>query len=192
MQLTRAADYAVRVMIHLATLPAGTRISRDSLAAATEVPTHFLSKVLQQLSRARLIAVQRGTSGGFSLAVSAEPEETKPRATYGAPSRFLIGKPEDFPSGTRISLDVPSRLRRARWHQTGRHFDDVHAPRLHRGVADTGFACPCHGSRYDQDGNVTGGPAPKALPWYQVTLAPNGELEIDTNIQIKSGTYYNV
>jgi Rrf2 family protein len=72
MQLTRAADYAVRVMIHLATLPAGTRISRDSLAAATEVPTHFLSKVLQQLSRARLIAVQRGTSGGFSLAVSAE------------------------------------------------------------------------------------------------------------------------
>src|SRR5664279_3640510 len=29
----------------------------------------------------------------------------KPRATYGAPSRFLIGKPDEFPSGTRISLD---------------------------------------------------------------------------------------
>jgi Rrf2 family protein len=72
MQLTRAADYAVRVMIHLATLPAGTRISRDTLAAATEVPAHFLSKVLQQLTRARLIAAQRGTSGGFSLAVAAD------------------------------------------------------------------------------------------------------------------------
>ena len=47
MHLTRAADYAVRVMIHLATLPPGTRVNRDSLAAASEVCTHFLSKVLQ-------------------------------------------------------------------------------------------------------------------------------------------------
>ena len=60
------------------------------------------------------------------------------------------------------------------------------------GVADTGFACPCHGSRYDQDGNVTGGPAPKPLPWFQVNLAPNGDLEVDTNVQIKPGTYYNL
>jgi len=72
MQLTRAADYAVRVMIHLATLPPGTRVNRDSLAAASEVPTHFLSKVLQVLSRARLIVAHRGTSGGFALAVPAE------------------------------------------------------------------------------------------------------------------------
>ena len=49
------------------------------------------------------------------------------------------------------------------------------------GISDTGFACPCHGSRYDQDGNVVGGPAPKSLAWYEVTLAPNGELEVDTN-----------
>jgi len=72
MQLTRAADYAVRVMIHLATLPPGTRVNRDSLAAASEVPTHFLSKVLQVLARARLIVAHRGTSGGFALAVPAE------------------------------------------------------------------------------------------------------------------------
>jgi len=116
----------------------------------------------------------------------------KPRATYGAPSRFLIGKPEEFPSGTRISLDshrvcvVLDGSKLAAISTTCTHLGCI------VGVADTGFACPCHGSRYDQDGNVTGGPAPKALPWYQVTLAPNGELEIDTNVQIKSGTYYNV
>jgi len=72
MQLTRAADYGVRVVIHLATLPAGTRVKRDSLAAAADVPPHFLSKVLQLLGRARLIVAHRGTSGGFSLAVPAE------------------------------------------------------------------------------------------------------------------------
>jgi Rrf2 family protein len=72
MQLTRAADYAVRVMIHLAALPPGTRVNRDILAAASEVPTHFLSKVLQVLVRARLLVTHRGPSGGFNLAIPAE------------------------------------------------------------------------------------------------------------------------
>ncbi len=59
-------------------------------------------------------------------------------------------------------------------------------------VSETGFACPCHGSRYDQDGNVTGGPAPRALPWYQVTLAPNGEIEVDKDTEIEAGNYLRV
>jgi Rieske Fe-S protein len=31
-----------------------------------------------------------------------------------------------------------------------------------------GFTCPCHGSTYDLNGNVTGGPAPSALPKLEV------------------------
>jgi len=69
MQLTRAADYAVRVMIYLAGLEAGARLRRDELAVAVDVPTHFLAKVLQSLVRARLVAAHRGSSGGFSLAL---------------------------------------------------------------------------------------------------------------------------
>ena len=72
MQLTRAADYAVRVMIHLATLPPGTRVSREDLASAADVPKHFLSKVLQDLGRAHLIAAQRGSTGGYMLAAAPE------------------------------------------------------------------------------------------------------------------------
>ena len=67
MQLTRAADYAVRVMIHLASLPAGTRLPLGTLAAAIDVPESFLSKVLQSLTRAGLVASRRGTDGGFML-----------------------------------------------------------------------------------------------------------------------------
>jgi Rrf2 family protein len=67
MQLTRAADYAVRVMIHLAGLPPQTRASRAELAVAAECPEQFLSKVLQSLTRAGLVLSHRGNTGGFEL-----------------------------------------------------------------------------------------------------------------------------
>jgi len=67
MQLTRAADYAIRVMIHLAGLPHGTRASRGDLATAAQCPDQFLSKVLQALTRAGLVTSHRGNTGGFEL-----------------------------------------------------------------------------------------------------------------------------
>lgn len=67
MQLTRAADYAVRVMIQLTKLPDHERALLPDLAAATETPASFLSKVLQSLTRAQLISSRRGKFGGFSI-----------------------------------------------------------------------------------------------------------------------------
>ena len=67
MQLTRAADYAVRVMIQLASMPTHARVSLPSLAEATGAPESFLSKVLQNLARGGLITSQRGQLGGFSI-----------------------------------------------------------------------------------------------------------------------------
>jgi len=116
----------------------------------------------------------------------------KPRATYGQPNRFSIGKPEDFPPGARVSLDA----RRVCVVRDGDKIAAISTTCTHLGcivsVSETGFSCPCHGSRYDQDGNVTGGPAPKALPWFQVRLAPNGEIEIDKDTEIDQGSYLRV
>ena len=67
MQLTRATDYAVRVMIHLSTLPDGSIVPKGRLAKAIEVPESFLSKILQALARAGMIQARRGVDGGFSL-----------------------------------------------------------------------------------------------------------------------------
>jgi len=67
MQLTRAADYAVRVMVHLATLPPHQRALLPALASATGAPASFLSKVLQALARANFIASRRGQAGGFLI-----------------------------------------------------------------------------------------------------------------------------
>ena len=71
MQITRASDYAVRVMIHLAGLPPSSTVQQSELSKTTGVSGHFLSKVLQQLVRARLIRSQRGSGGGYSLSVAA-------------------------------------------------------------------------------------------------------------------------
>jgi Rrf2 family protein len=67
MQLTRAADYGIRVMIHMATLPAHERALLPALARATSAPQSFLSKVLQALCRAGFIVSRRGQAGGFEI-----------------------------------------------------------------------------------------------------------------------------
>lgn len=67
MQLTRAADYGVRVMIQLSATAGNGRVSLPDLARATATPESFLSKVLQSLARAGLISSRRGQLGGFLI-----------------------------------------------------------------------------------------------------------------------------
>ena len=116
----------------------------------------------------------------------------KPRATYGQPTRFGIGRPEEYAPGSRISLDV----RRVCIVREGNRLAAISTTCTHLGcivgVATTGFACPCHGSRFDQDGNVTGGPAPRPLPWFKISLAPNGDIEIDKGVEVEPGSYLNL
>jgi Rrf2 family iron-sulfur cluster assembly transcriptional regulator len=66
-QLTRACDYALRVMTRLAEFPLGNVVHLPALAYSENIPSHFLSKILQQLTHAGLIKSHRGAAGGYSL-----------------------------------------------------------------------------------------------------------------------------
>ncbi|MBI1752917.1 MAG: Rieske 2Fe-2S domain-containing protein [Acidobacteria bacterium] len=142
-------------------------------------------------SRRRMLGWLTGAGlfGSAGLSAVSNFVFIRPRATYGQPQRFSVGKPEDYPSGTRAILAargiciVRDGARLAAISITCTHLGCT------VGAADTGFACPCHGSRFDQDGNVTGGPAPRPLPWFQITLAPNGEIEVDKDIEVTPGSY---
>jgi Rrf2 family protein len=70
MQITRATDYATRVMIYLASLPPGVKAQRAAMAKAADVPESFLSKLLQRLVGAGLVVSARGSGGGYELAAN--------------------------------------------------------------------------------------------------------------------------
>lgn len=67
--LSQTVEYALRAATYLATAPSDLQ-TVDQIAAATHVPVPYLSKVLQQLVRRKIVASRRGTGGGFMLARS--------------------------------------------------------------------------------------------------------------------------
>lgn len=64
--ISQTAEYALRAAVHLAT--ADSKQTVEQIAAGTQVPSGYLSKVLQSLTRAGLLCSQRGIGGGFILA----------------------------------------------------------------------------------------------------------------------------
>ena len=68
LRLTRAADYAVRAMMHIGSLPEGSVALKDDIAAAQHIPPSFMAKILRQLVKSGLLHSARGVNGGFGLA----------------------------------------------------------------------------------------------------------------------------
>ena len=104
--------------------------------------------------------------------------------------KFKIGKIENFPIGTVRKMDDKNVF----------IFSDdnglfaISAVCTHLGCivsrSETGFQCPCHGSKYDQAGNVTGGPAPRPLEWFEINQEVDGTLFIDAGKAVPQGTKY--
>ncbi len=72
LQITRRIEYALRAAVHLARLPAGTRVSYRDVAEQEDVPRDFVAKILRSLVDAGLAESTRGPGGGFSLARAPE------------------------------------------------------------------------------------------------------------------------
>jgi cytochrome b6-f complex iron-sulfur subunit len=92
---------------------------------------------------------------------------------------FKADKPEDYPDGSVTFLEDE----RVFLIRKGNTFRCLSAVCTHLGCtvnrAENGFHCPCHGSVFDDQGTVKGGPAPRALTWFLVTLSKDGRLLID-------------
>jgi Rieske Fe-S protein len=127
------------------------------------------------------------TAGSLGL-LMALARSVVPDVSYEAPRRFPIGRPEDYP------LDTVTLLadRRVFVFHGVEGFHALSAVCTHLGCTVNheeghGFACPCHGSRFDEAGQVTRGPAAWPLPRFAMSLSRRGELIVDTRRTVDPG-----
>jgi len=64
--MCQSAEYALRAAVWLAAHP-DDKVSTPEIAKRTQVPPGYMSKVLQVLARAGLVASSPGRAGGFRL-----------------------------------------------------------------------------------------------------------------------------
>jgi Rrf2 family protein len=72
LRISRKIDYAIRAMIHLASIPPGTVVPFREIGKQMEVPEDFLAKILKTLVDHGIVRSTRGPHGGYKLARPAE------------------------------------------------------------------------------------------------------------------------
>ncbi len=113
-----------------------------------------------------------------------------PNLTFGPDTVFKIGKAEDFPPGSQTFL----RESRLFIVSTEQGMIAMSALCTHLGCivgkVEWGYQCPCHGSKFDSNGRVLAGPAPKPLSWFKIFQAPDRNLVVDRWRPVPRGTFF--
>lgn len=68
MQFTKAEEYGILGVLHLASKNNGSVIPLSEVSQARDIPEKFLAKIFQSLSRSGIVRSHRGVRGGFTLA----------------------------------------------------------------------------------------------------------------------------
>jgi Rrf2 family protein len=67
MQITKASEYGVLGLMHLAKHDPNTPVMIEDISEEENIPRSFLGKIFQSLVKAGIICSTRGASGGFYL-----------------------------------------------------------------------------------------------------------------------------
>lgn len=107
--------------------------------------------------------------------------------SYGPPSRFVLGAVGRFPRHSATFVESAGAF----LLHDGDGLRALSATCTHLGCivraqAGGGYVCPCHGSRYDAEGQVTAGPAPEALPFLLLQADPRGRLLVDRAARVEA------
>ena len=140
LRLTRAAEYGIRAMMHVGSLPEGTVGLKDEIAEAQGIPPSFTAKILRQLVKAGILSSARGVHGGFALAKPpAEISLLDVIEAIEGPIQLTVCSPD--PENCTVSHDCPVS---GVWFEVQRQMTDLlgettieallSAPRLNRRV----------------------------------------------------------
>ncbi len=113
----------------------------------------------------------------------------KPKVLFEPPTSFRAGSPDDYPEGTvRFNREQRAYVIGGAGGVYALSAVCTHLGCITRFLSDENvIACPCHGSRFDLEGNVVHGPAPRPLPWLEMQADPAGALVVDTGVAIPRG-----
>ena len=107
-----------------------------------------------------------------------------PNVLFEPPTRFKAGDPSTY------AIGVDERWKEKFGVWVVRNTDSIYAlvaVCVHLGctpnwlAAQNKFKCPCHGSGYDSEGVNFEGPAPRPMDRAEITLAPDGQILVDTS-----------
>jgi cytochrome b6-f complex iron-sulfur subunit len=146
-----------------------------------------------ELSRRGFLSVLGMAWGAFAAGsvamIGAMTRFMFPNVLYEPPMQFKVGFPSEF------AVDqVDERFKAARgvWLvRESRGFYCLSTTCTHLGctpnwlAAEEKFKCPCHGSGFLKTGINVEGPAPRPLERFKITLAEDGQLQIDKNTKFQ-------
>ena len=110
-----------------------------------------------------------------------------PNVLTEPPQKFKVGFPADYPPG---HVETAYKRQYGVWVVHGeyrgrRQIYALSTTCTHLGcitiyqASEQKFKCPCHGSGFFQDGINFEGPAPRPLARYAISIADDGQLEVD-------------
>lgn len=115
-----------------------------------------------------------------------------PTVLPGPVRRYKIGHPEEYPVGSERQLENENVF----VFRDSEGIYAISATCTHLGCAvarsSEGFTCPCHGSRFNPSGKVVAGPAPRPLPWLEISRAADGQLVVLADNEVSEGTRFRV
>jgi len=141
-------------------------------------------QILRRLGKGSVFAA-------FVAQIGAAARAFFPNVLYEPPTTFKLKPTEVYPQG--YTFDSQHRLFVIR---AAARIHVISAVCTHLGCTvqwrGTEFDCPCHGSRFGPNGNVISGPAPRPLPWFEVSVSPDGLLEVDSAAVVPQGSAITV
>lgn len=110
-----------------------------------------------------------------------------PRVLYEPSKKFKLGKPSEYPEGVTF---VPAHRLFVIRERNQLHVISANCTHLGCTVEwktpPGEFDCPCHGSKFKDDGMPFAGPAPRPLAWYPLSISGDGFLVVDSGKTVPS------
>ena len=90
-RLSKKSEYAIRALLHMASVPVGQIHSLHELCKKENLPIKFVEQALSALKNAGMVTSRRGARGGYMLAIP--------------PERILIGDILSLLEGVTVSKE---------------------------------------------------------------------------------------